>query len=368
MRIAIIGTRGVPARYGGFETCAEEISVDLVNRGHEMIAYGKKGNYDDRLKFYKGVRLFHMPSIKGKATETFSRTFFAMIHVLFQKVDVIYVMNAANSPICIIPFMLGKKVAINVDGLEWKRDKWGRLAKRYQRLAERLSTMFCKRIISDSLGIKEYYQKTYNTDSTFIAYGARIEDSKNPEIIKEYGLKKDEYFFVASRLEPENNADLTVKAFENVNTDKKLVIAGGANYKSRYIQELKTTKDPRVIFLGPVYKDDHIKELHCNCYAYIHGNEVGGTNPALLKALGYGNTVLALNVIFNAEVVKAAGILYEKNVEDLFKKLQRLADDPAYCKSFGEKAIHRIKEAYTWKKITDQYEKFFENLLSGNFN
>lgn len=274
-------------------------------------------------------------------------------------------MNAANSPLCIIPKIFGKKVVINVDGLEWKRKKWGKFAKKYYQFAEKVSTIFSNRVISDSMGIKDYYLERYKTDSTFIAYGAQIEESEKPEILNEYNLKPNEYFFVASRLEPENNGDLTVKAFEKVKTEKKLVIAGGANYESAYIEELRKTKDSRIIFLGPVYKEGHIKELHCNCYAYVHGNEVGGTNPALLKALGYGNTVLALNVNFNSEVVRTAGILYERSPEDLAKKMQFLIDNPEYRNEFKQKAIDRILEEYTWKKITDKYEDFFSDVIKG---
>ena len=365
MRIAILGTRGVPANYGGFETCAEEISVELVKRGHEVSVYGRKGNFDDLEKYYKGVRLYHMPQIKGKITETFSNTLFSMLHVLTKKVDVIYVMNAANSPLCILPWLFRKKVVINVDGLEWRRKKWGKFAREYYQFAEKLSTIFCNRVVSDSMGIKDYYLERYKTDSTFIAYGARIEQSEKPEILKEYNLTPDSYFLVASRLEPENNADLTIRAFEKVKTDKKLIIAGGANYKSNFIEELKTTKDPRIHFLGGIYKEGHIKELHCNCYAYVHGNEVGGTNPALLKALGYGNTVLTLNVPFNAEVVKDAGILYDRLVDDLAAKMQYIIDNPHLKTTFKTKAVNRILEDYTWKKITDEYEVFFKDVING---
>ncbi|NJN28693.1 MAG: glycosyltransferase family 1 protein [Cyclobacteriaceae bacterium] len=362
LNIAILGTRGVPAMYGGFETCAEEVSVELAKRGHKVSVYGRKGNYNDSLEYFKDVRLYHMPRIKGKVTETFSNTLFSMFHAIFQNYDIIYVMNAANSPLCIIPWMLGKKVVINVDGLEWRRKKWGPVAKKYYQFAEYLSTKFSSRIISDSMGIKEYYLERYKTDSTFIAYGAQIESSTNPDILKEYNLEPEGYFFVASRLEPENNADITVKAFEKVKTDKKLVIAGGANYKSEYIEKIRETKDDRIIFLGPVYKDGHIKELHCNCYAYVHGNEVGGTNPALLKALGYGNTTLALNVNFNSEVVQGAGILYEKNADDLALKMQQLVDDEELTRSFRPKAVNRILEAYTWEKISNEYEDYFLEL------
>lgn len=364
LKIAILGTRGVPAMYGGFETCAEEVSVDLAKRGHEISVYGRKGNFDDKLKSFKNVKLYHIPRIKGKFTETFSNTFFSMLHALVKGYDILYVMNAANSPICILPWLFRKIVVINVNGLEWRRKKWGKFAKAYYQFAEWLSTKFATRIISDSMGIKEYYLDRYKTDSTFIAYGAQIEKSENPEILKEYNLKPEEYFFVASRLEPENNADITVKAFEKVKTDKKLVIAGGANYKSKFIESLKRTKDSRVIFLGPIYKDGHIKELHCNCYAYIHGNEVGGTNPALLKALGYGNTTLALSVNFNTEVIQDAGISYDKNPDDLAHKIQKLVNDPEYCKSFRPKAMNRIKEAYSWNKISNEYEELFVSLKS----
>ena len=367
MKIAILGTRGIPANYGGFETCAEEISVDLVGRGHEVLAYGRKDNYDDKLKDYKGVKLYHIPRIKGKVTETFSNTLISMIHVLFQKVDIIYVMNAANSPICFIPWLLRKKVVINVDGLEWKRKKWGRFARAYYQWAEKLSTYFSTRIISDSMGIREYYWDRYNTETTFIAYGANIENSERPEVLEEYNLKPNDYFFVASRLEPENNVDLTIKAYEKVETNKKLVIAGGANYKSDFIKRIQKTNDKRVIFLGPVYKEWHIKELHCNCFAYVHGNEVGGTNPALLKALGYGNTVLSLNINFNAEVIKNAGILYERSPDDLAEKMQLLVDDKEHCFSFKEKARNRIREAYTWEKISNEYEIFFKEVIDGKY-
>jgi len=367
MKIAILGTRGVPAKYGGFETCAEEISVDLVAKGHKVLAYGRKGNHDDSQKEYKGVKLYHIPRIKGKITETFSNTFFSMIHVLFQRVDVIYVMNAANIPICFISWLLRKKIVINVDGLEWKRKKWGKFAQNYYQWAEKLSTYFSNRIISDSMGIAEYYLDRYKTETTFIAYGANIENSENPDILDEYNLKPREYFFVASRLEPENNVDITIKAFEKVQTDKKLVIAGGANYDSDFIKEIHKTKDERIIFLGPIYTEGHIKELHCNCFAYVHGNEVGGTNPALLKALGYGNTVLALNVNFNAEVIKNAGILYDRSADDLARKIQSLVDDEEFCFSFKNKAKNRIKEAYTWEKISNEYEVFFKDVINGKF-
>ena len=186
------------------------------------------------------------------------------------------------------------------------------------------------------------------TPSTFIAYGAHIEGSTDSSILTQYELEPGGYFFVASRLEPENNADTTVRAFEHVATDKKLVIAGGANWESPFVEELKRTSDPRVKLLGPVYEPGHIQELHAHCYAYVHGNEVGGTNPALLKALGYGNCVIALDVPFNAEVVADAAVVYRKDPQDLAAKMQQLIDQPELAAEYRRRAPERIAEAYDW--------------------
>jgi glycosyltransferase involved in cell wall biosynthesis len=367
MNIALIGTRGVPANYGGFETCAEEIAVALAAKGHEVTVYCRFGNAPGNPEAFKGVSLKYVPSIDTKILGTFSHAFFSLAHAVFTPYDILMVFNAGNSPLCMLPKLFFKKLAINVDGLEWKRKKWGWFAKQYYQFAEYLSTKFGDRIVSDSLAIQRYYQDRYKTKSTFIAYGAHIETSENPELLNEYKVKPMEYFFVGSRLEPENNADITVRAFEGVKTDKKLLIAGGANYKSNYIRDLQKTRDDRIRFLGPVYKPGHMKELHCGAYAYIHGNEVGGTNPALLKAMGYGNCVLAYNVSYNAEVVGSSALLYEKSVEDLRQKMQFIVDHPEEAKRYRQKAVARIQEAYTWDRIAEGYERMFTNIINGYY-
>jgi glycosyltransferase involved in cell wall biosynthesis len=368
MRIALIGTRGIPANYGGFETCAEEIAVALAAKGHEVTVYCRYGNEPGNPKSFKGVSLIYVPSINTKILGTFSHALFSLVNTLFKPFDILMVFNAGNGPLCLLPMLFGKKIAINVDGLDWKRKKWGWVAKQYYQFAEYISTKSADRIVSDSRVIQHYYRNRYKTESTFIAYGAHIETSGNPEILKEYNVKPMEYLFVGSRLEPENNADLTIHAFEGVKTDKKLLIAGGANYQSRYIRELQKTKDDRIRFLGPVYKPGHIKELHCGAYAYIHGNGVGGTSPALLKALGYGNCVLSYNVPINAEVVaESVAILYENSVDDLRQKIQYIINHPEEAQRYRQKAITRIKEAYIWNKIADGYERMFSNILNGYY-
>jgi glycosyltransferase involved in cell wall biosynthesis len=367
MRIAIIGTRGIPANYSGFETCVEEISIALAAKGHEVTVYCRYENAPGNPKSFKGVSLKYVPSINTKVLGTFSHASFSLVHSLFKPYDILLVFNAANGPLCALPKLFCKKLAINVDGLDWKRRKWGWFAKQYYQFAEYVSTKCADRIVSDSRVIQQYYHNRYKTESTFIAYGAHIETPENQKLLNEYKVKPMEYFFVGSRLEPENNADITVRAFEGVKTDKKLLIAGGANYKSKYIQDLHRTNDERIKFLGPVYKPGHMKELHCGAYAYIHGNEVGGTNPALLKAMGYGNYVLAYNAPFNAEVVGSAAVLYEKSVEDLRQKLQFIVDHPEEALQYRQKAVARIKEAYTWDKIAEGYERMFKNIINGYY-
>jgi glycosyltransferase involved in cell wall biosynthesis len=367
MHIAIIGTRGIPAKYGGFETCAEEISIRIANQGHKVSVYCRKGNHDDSLATYGGVNLIHLPFMSGKITETFSHTILAVIHSLFIKADILLIMNAANGSLCILPRMLGKKVVINVDGLEWRRKKWGKAGRLFYLLSEKISSKIATRIVSDAIGIKDYYISRYNTESTYIAYGAEIESSKTPELLKQYKLQPDSYFFIGSRLEPENNADIAVRAMAYLNTDLKLVIAGGANYDSDYIKSLRSVGDERIQFLGPVYADGHMKELHCNCFAYIHGNEVGGTNPALLKAMGYGNMVLATNNIFNVEVLADAGMIFDKDPQILASIMQDLIDHPNKRESFQVKAKERIKYHYTWDKIASQYLQLFSECIEGEY-
>jgi glycosyltransferase involved in cell wall biosynthesis len=367
MKIALIGTRGVPANYGGFETCAEELAVALVEKGHEVTAYCRPGNAEGDPSTYKGVRLAYRGFINSKSLGTLSHTANCMLHAVRQGFDVLMVFNAGNAPLCVIPRLFRQRIAVNVDGLEWKRAKWGRAAKLYYQFGEWTATKLAHRIVSDSRAIQDYYVERYKTPSTFIAYGAHVESSERPEILEEYGLEPGKYFFVASRLEPENNADTTIAAFERVKTDKTLVIAGGANWKSPFVERLQRTTDARVKLLGPVYKPGHIHELHANCYAYVHGNEVGGTNPALLKALGYGNCVLALDVPFNAEVVADAALLYRKDPADLAEKMQLITDDPGLAQTYRDRAPRRVKEAYQWPMVTDDYERLFNRLHKGSY-
>lgn len=367
LRIALLGTRGVPHTYGGFEAFYLELAPRLVERGHEVIAYNRRSLYKERPSHYKGVRLLYLPSIETKNMGTITHTAASVVDVLFRKVDVILCVNVANAAHLILPRLFGKNVACNVDGMDWLRDKWGPIGKKYFHLNATIIGKVCPRgVITDASEMRRIYLEEFHTPSACIAYGAHIESSTDPDIVRQYGVTPGGYYLIASRMVPENNADLIVDAFNSIKTDKVLAIAGNANYKSDFVDRLKRIAGPRVKFLGHVGSVDHVKELHCNSYAYVHGHMLGGTNPALLKALGYGNMVLALNTPFNKEVVEDYGILFDKDVKDLRAKLQYIEDHPGVASEYRRRAPDRIRDAYTWEHITDQYEELLLELAAGD--
>ena len=365
LRIAICGGRGIPSTYSGTETFFIELAPRLVERGHEVIVYCRKSLFRDRPPEYKGVRLIYLPSIETKTLGTFTHTLACMIDVLRRDVDAMLVTNVANAFHCLIPRLLGQPCAINVDGIEWLRGKWGRLGKSYFHLNAKLCGKILPHgIITDAYAMRRLYLEEFNTPSACIAYGANIDVSRNPDVVRRYGLEPGNYYLIASRLVPENNAALIVEGFKRSQTRRLLAIAGDANYRSEWIADLKANAGERVRFLGHVGDIDHVKELHCNCYAYIHGHMMGGTNPALLKALGYGNCILAHANPFNAEVLGEYGLLFQ-DPEDLASKISLLEEQSELAQSYRRRAPERIRNVYNWERITGQYEELFYQLAAG---
>ncbi len=367
MKIAILGIRGIPSNYGGFESFADQISTRLVKRGHEVTVYCRKGNSQYNKPFYNGVKLVTLPTIHHKYFDTIVHTFLSVWHVSFSNVQIVYICNAINAIFAVVPMIFGKKVVINVDGLEWKRAKWNRIGKAAYRISEKIATIFSHIIISDSKAIQTYYKEKFNKDTYFVPYGAeRKTVDKAEEILKGFGLKPRQYFLYVSRLEPENNAHLFIKAYEQVRTDYPLVIVGSAPYSHAYIRELKKTKDKRIKFLGPIYGDGY-HALQANAYVYFHGNEVGGTNPALLEAMVYGNCIIANGVPFNREVLAEAGICFkESDINDLIDKINFTIQHPEQLDVYRRLAIERVRKYYNWDDIVTKYESIFSSLMGLN--
>lgn len=363
MKVAIIGTRGIPACYGGFETFAEELSLRLVERGHEVTVYGRSNIIHYPEPFYKGVRLVILPTISHKYFDTVVHTFISMLHAMFRDYQVILLCNAANSLFSFIPRLTGKKVLINVDGIERMRAKWNAVGKLWYRMGEIGACIFPNVAISDALVIEHYYKETYGKDTVFIPYGAETEKARTRAALDAFGLVPEDYFLYVSRLEPENNAHLVIKAFEKVKTEKKLVIVGDAPYSEEYIKNLKSTRDPRIIFTGFVFGDGY-KELQSHAYVYIHATSVGGTHPALIESMGFGNCVIVNGTPENREVVRDAAVIFDENSEtSLQEKLQMATDGGISVTEYREKARKMIEENYTWDKVTTSYEELFRKTL-----
>lgn len=359
-----MGTRGIPANYGGFETFAEQLSTRLVERGHEVTVYCRSHHVPKTMKVYRGVHLKVLPTVKHKYLETVVHTFLSAIHAVSQSFDVVLLCNAANAVFIPILTWTGTPVAINVDGLERKRKKWNWLGQLYYSIGERASVWFATEIVTDAKAIYDYYKSEYRVDSTMIAYGADVEREIDAEAVSEFGVEPERYFLYVSRLEPENNAAMVIEAFRRIETDLKLVIVGDAPYADEYKKQLRdlAVDDPRVIFTGFVFGQRY-KSLQQNAYAYIHATEVGGTHPALIEAMGYGNCVLAYSTVENVEVLGDAGILYG-SCDELAAAAERISVDRKTVEEYRSAAQQRILTQYSWEKIADSYEELFNRIYN----
>lgn len=360
MKIAILGTRGIPANYGGFETFAEQLSTRLAARGHAVTVYCRKHYSTRTATDYHGVSLVVLPTIQHKYFDTVVHTFLSVLHAAAQRYDVILICNAANSIFAFMPRLFGTPTLVNVDGLERKRKKWNWLGRKYYHLSEWLSTFLPTAIVTDAQVIQDYYATRYHKQSEMIAYGAEVARRADPERLQPYGLEPNRYILYVSRLEPENNAHLVIKAYEQVNTDLPLVIVGGAPYAHEYIAKLKSTKDRRVRFPGFVFGEDY-RALQQNAYCYVHSTEIGGTHPALIEAMGAGNCALTLDTPENREVIGDAGIIYG-SVAELTEQLRRVLADPSIITEYRSRAMARVLKLYNWEQITDQYEYLLATL------
>jgi len=360
MKVAILGTRGIPANYGGFETFAEQLGTRLAARGHDITVYGRKHYSTTDNLTYNGVNLVVLPTIRHKYFDTVIHTFLSVLHASTRRYDIILICNAANSIFAFIPRLFGTPTLVNVDGLERKRKKWNLIGQRYYLISEWLSTFLPTAIVTDAQVIQDYYATRYRKESEMIAYGAEVARRAAPEKLLKFGLKRNQYVLYVSRLEPENNAHLVIEAYGQVKTDLPLVIVGGAPYAEEYIAQLKSTRDPRVKFLGFVFGEDY-RALQQNAYCYVHATEVGGTHPALIEAMGAGNCALTLDTPENLEVIGDAGIIY-KSAADLAAYLQHVINDPTIIGEYRRRAMTRVIQYYNWEQITDQYEELLARL------
>jgi glycosyltransferase involved in cell wall biosynthesis len=364
MKIAILGTRGIPARYGGFETLAEQLSARLAARGHEVTVYCRRPFTKPDDVIPAGVHRVILPTISRKHFDTAFHTFLSVIHVSFTSADVVLICNVANGPIAWIPRLVGKPTVLNVDGLDRKRKKWNLLGRSCLYICELFSAFTPTRVVTDSQIMRDYYWHHYRRRSTMIAYGAEEPAngaSANGASPNLPDLPTKRFILYVSRLEPENNPELLLEAYRQVQTDWPLVIVGGNAYKPAYVERLKCLGDRRVLFLGPIYGPGYWQLLG-NAGLYIFGCEVGGVHPALIEAMAAGKPVLYLDTPENRETAGEGGLPFRAETDHLAAEIWRLLNESDLRRELGQKARERAARLFGWKETTLKYESLFSQL------
>ena len=367
MTIAIIGSRGYPFVYSGYETFVKELSERLVKKGIHVKVYCHKNLFQTFPKQVNGIQLVYLPTIETKILSQPVHSFLSMIHACWGNSDAILTVNAANGPWGLIAKIFRKPTCINVDGMEWLRPKWKGLGAKYFHFSAWLATKLYDRIITDAEEMRKVYLEEFSCESTVIAYGANTRFSQNPELLSQFNLKPNDYYLIVGRLIPDNNADLLLEGFLAAHSTKKLVIVGDVTYKDQYADAIKLKADTNVIFLGYVTNGEVLAELYHHCYAYLHGHEFGGTNPTMLKAMAYGSAILALNTRFNREMLSDGqfGFFFEKNSVSLAELMQRVEHEEEVLVNLRTNSRNGLTAKYNWDHITDAYIVLLNEMIAG---
>ncbi len=367
MRIAMLGTRGIPASYSGFETCVEQLGIRFVARGHSVTVYCRSHHITYQDDTYRGMRLVKLPTIANKYLDTLLHSFLSSLHALGQGYDVALYFIAGNSPVTWIPRVVGTRTILNVDGLDWQREKWPPLAKRYIMLAERLATKLPNSFVTDSCVVQRYYLDRFGAAPLYVPYGSEVECVSPGETLARCKLEPRRYVLFVGRLVPENCAHHLVEAFRSLDTDMRCVIVGDAPYSESYIASLRESAgdDPRIVFTGYVF-DRGYNELGSHAYAFVETSAVGGTHPALLEAMAFGNCVVVNDTPQNLEVIGETGFTYAGDVgsASLHEVLEFLLAEPELVEKHRQMAKRRAAERYSWETVTSQYEELFRALVS----
>lgn len=364
-RIAMIGTRGVPAAYGGFETAVEEVSLRLVERGHHVTVYSRGST--ERLDTYKGIHVIQLPAVPQKQLETLSHTALSTMHAVLRRApDVAFVFNAANAPF--LPLLRARKVptALHMDGLEWKRAKWGARGRSYYRWAEQFGVRHADALIADAPGIADYYAHQFGVPTQLIRYGAPIQDRAAAQGLEKLGLQPGLFNLVVARFEPENHVLEIVQGYRDSVASRPLVVVGSAPYAAGYTRQIErvAASDPRIRLLGGVYDQDLLDELYFHAHTYLHGHSVGGTNPSLLRAMGAGTAVIAHDVGFNREVLDGQG-WYFANAAGVSDALNKTEGSPDEVRRAADQAKQRACKAFSWDVVAGEYEDLAYRLAAG---
>lgn len=366
MNIAMLGHKRVPSREGGVEIVVEELSTRLIAMGHNVTCYNRKGKHVSggkvkKLREYKGVKIKEVFTIDKKGLAAMTSSLFACLAVGFGKYDVVHIHAEGPAFFSFIPKWLGKKVIVTIHGLDWDRAKWGKFASWYIRAGEKNAVRFADEIIVLSQGVKEYFWNTYKRKTCFISNGVNRPQIREAKEIRRFGLEKDNYILYLGRIVPEKGEHYLINAFKKINTDKKLVIAGGISDTVGYGKELKelATGDDRIVFTGFI-QGRMLEELYSNAYIYCLPSDLEGMPLSLLEAMSYGNCCIVSDIDECSEVVEENAVVFKKSdVEDLKYKLEYLLENREVVEKYKKEAMEFICNKYNWNDVVDKTLKLY---------
>lgn len=373
MKIAMIGHKRVPSREGGVEIVVEELSTRLAKKGHKVDIYNRKGkNVQDKnvnlenkkIKEYKKTKIITIPTINKKGLDALVYSFFASIVASLKKYDILHYHAEGSCAMLWIPHILKKKIVVTIHGLDWQRAKWGGLASKYIKFGEKMAVKYADEIIVLSKGVQKYFKERYGRNTIFIPNGVNKPIIRKPEIIKEkYGLDTNEYILFLARIVPEKGLDYLIDAYNKLNTNKKLVIAGGASHTNGYLEKIKekANKNNNIILTGFV-QGQELDELYSNCYVYCLPSDVEGMPISLLEAMSYGKNCVVSNIEENVQVVASMAINFKKgNAEDLKEKLEECLKGE---NRHNEEELQKyILNKYNWDQITERTQNLYYEII-----
>lgn len=366
MKIAMVGTKGIPATWGGIERHVEEISTRMAAMGHDVTVYCRPYYTTTDKSYYKGVRLRKMPTIPSKNLDAIVHTFVSTMEIILEDYDIVHYHAIGPATMSVLSRLAGKNTVVTVHGLDWQREKWGRPAKMYLKLGERASVWFPYRTITVSRFLKRYLEDKYQRPVTYIPSAVTDPVLRPPNLIKQFGIGEKDYILFVARLVPEKGCHFLLEAYERLNPDMKLVIAGGSSHSDEYVAELQTHASDKIIFTGYVY-GEMLQELYTNAYCYVHPSTIEGLPVTLLEALAYGNCIVASDIPANTEAVQEAGILFpSQNVVGLIDALKTVIEDPDLADELRDKARTRGVKEYNYDSVTERTIKLYNTMLGEN--
>ncbi len=371
MKIAVMGTRGIPARYGGFENFAEELSVRLAQRGHEVTVYCRSRHCPERDRRYRGVKRVVLPAPARPLLEPMSHTVLSLLHAVFCRYDAVLICRGKNAALAWLSRLASQKVAVSVEGVDPQSDSGSRLRQLARRTADQFASRIANKLITDSEVMADYFRQSYGVQSTVIPYGSRRVSPLPGIALQRWDLRPRQYVLCVGTLQRQNHAHTVISAYRKSLVDVPLVLVGDTKHDPKYLGYIREqvaiggqVAGSRVI-LGETVYGRPLEELMCHAAAFIQSTETGGTHPALLQAMGTGSLVIANDTIDHRRTLGDAGLYYRfNNITDLAQKIRDAVHHPDNFQSFRSRAQERVEASYSWDMVADRYETLFRSMAS----